>query len=163
VDVAGKLLDVRISVNQNGLVPALEKMAETVAFPVEIIRVGHVDVRMSPSFSLLKSFKNLSHEREIGDALEDCGMAVSLSHEIFSKFREYERTSTKVINACVVPRMQLYIGFVTAAISDDQLRIMPSNGGSISVGTALNESVRPTKQWVPLGSPHGRQRPADHL
>ena len=96
----------------------------------------------SVAVSFLFAFKNPAHERAIRDALENCGMTVSLSHEILSEFREYERTSTTVINAYVVPKMKRYIGFITDTIGEDRLRIMQSNGGSISAATAMSESVR---------------------
>jgi N-methylhydantoinase A len=66
-----------------------------------------------------------------------------LSHEILAEFREFERTSTTVINAYVSPKMQRYIGHLTDNLgAGDTLGIMQSNGGSISVDTAMRESVR---------------------
>ncbi len=97
----------------------------------------------SVAVSFLFSFVNPSHERQIRALFEDPGPAVSLSHEILAEFREFERTSTTVINAYVSPRMQKYIGHLLDRLEQgDSLSIMQSNGGSISAETAMKESVR---------------------
>lgn len=96
----------------------------------------------SVAVSFLFSFQNPAHEKIAGDLLEKAGIPFSLSHEILSEFREYERTSTTIINAYVSPKMDNYISGITECIGEDQLRIMQSNGGSISAATAKNESVR---------------------
>ncbi len=97
----------------------------------------------SVAVCLLFSFNNPSHEIEVGRSLQALGLPVSLSHEILSEFREFERCSTTVINAYVSPKMQKYIGFLMERIGErDTLSIMQSNGGSISAETAMRESVR---------------------
>jgi N-methylhydantoinase A len=89
------------------------------------------------------SFANPSHEQKIKELLEGTGVAVSLSHEILAEFREFERTSTTVLNGYVSPKMQNYIAYLMAELDHrDSLRIMQSNGGSISAETAMKESVR---------------------
>ena len=42
-------------------------------------------------------------------ALRRAGYLVSVSHEILPEFREYERTSTTVINAYLAPVMSGYL------------------------------------------------------
>jgi len=96
----------------------------------------------SVAVSFLFSFQNPVHEKIVGDLLGKAKIPFSLSHEILSEFREYERTSTTIINAYVSPKMKKYISGITDNIGEDQLRIMQSNGGSISAATAKNESVR---------------------
>ena len=96
----------------------------------------------SVAVSFLFSFKNPGHERMMGQMLERLGIPVSLSHEILSEFREYERTSTTVINAYVAPKIQGYLQTVLDFMKDAPLRIMQSNGGSISARTAMREPVR---------------------
>ena len=89
------------------------------------------------------SFANPSHEKKIKELLGSTGIAVSLSHEILAEFREFERTSTTVLNAYVVPKMHAYIGHLMAEMEmGNTLSIMQSNGGSISAETAMEESVR---------------------
>ena len=97
----------------------------------------------SVAVSLIFSFVNPSHEQRIKELLEPTGIAVSLSHEILAEFREFERTSTTVLNAYVSPKMKKYIAYLMDALEDgDSLGIMQSNGGSISADTAMKESVR---------------------
>jgi N-methylhydantoinase A len=97
----------------------------------------------SAAVCFLFSYVNPSHERKIKELLNPFGVQISLSHEILAEFREFERTSTTVINAYVSPKMQRYIGHLTDQLdAGDTLGIMQSNGGSISVETAMKESVR---------------------
>jgi N-methylhydantoinase A len=97
----------------------------------------------SVAVCFLFSYVNPDHEKKVKELLEPSGLQVSLSHEILSEFREFERTSTTVINAYVSPKMQRYIGHLTDNLdAGDTLGIMQSNGGSISVEAAMRESVR---------------------
>ncbi len=96
----------------------------------------------SVAVSFLFSFKNPNHELITGKILKDNGFMVSLSHVIVAEFREYERTSTTVINAYVMPLMKTYINDVASYPKVKSLHIMQSNGGSISAQTAMNEPVK---------------------
>lgn len=96
----------------------------------------------SVAVSFLFCFKNPRHEKMLGKALAASGIPFSLSHEILSEFREFERTSTTIVNAYVVPKMEKYISRIADSIGQKRLRIMQSNGGSISAATAKSESVR---------------------
>ncbi len=97
----------------------------------------------SVAVCLLFSYLNPSHEKTIGTLLEKLNLPVSLSHEILSEFREFERTSTTLVNAYVSPIMRKYLSHIIAALQEeDSLRVMQSNGGSVSAHTAMNESVR---------------------
>jgi N-methylhydantoinase A len=97
----------------------------------------------SVAVCLLFSYLNPAHEKILGALLKDLGVEVSLSHEILSEFREYERASTTVVNAYVSPKVKRYISHLSCSLqADEALRIMQSNGGSISAETAMHESVR---------------------
>lgn len=96
----------------------------------------------SLAVSLLFSFANPSHELAVRQALSPLGIPISLSHETLAEFREYERTSTTVINAYVAPKMSSYLTNLSEQIGKQPFRIMQSNGGSISAETAMRESVR---------------------
>lgn len=61
------------------------------------------------AISLLFSFANPSNEKAVSRALEPLSLPLSISHEILPEFREYERTSTVVINAYLQPVMQTYL------------------------------------------------------
>ena len=63
----------------------------------------------SIAISLLFSFANPKNEQAIAEALRPLGVPLSISHQILPEFREYERTSTAVINAYLQPVMQRYL------------------------------------------------------
>jgi N-methylhydantoinase A len=133
----------------------------------------------SAAVCLLFSFANPAHEQLVARALEPIGIPVSLSHKILPEYREYERTSTVVINAYLVPLMSKYLSALAEGLkskvqspkskvqspkskvqgpkskvqspkavdfgpwtSDFGLRVMQSNGGSVSAATAATEPVR---------------------
>ncbi|MEJ2718004.1 MAG: hydantoinase/oxoprolinase family protein [Deltaproteobacteria bacterium] len=107
---------------------------------VEDLRALEVE---SVAVSFLFAFANPVHEKQMADHVARLGVPVSLSHEILSEFREFERTSTTVINAYVSPKMHRYISYLQERLErGDSLRIMQSNGGSISAETAMTEPVR---------------------
>jgi len=90
----------------------------------------------SLAICLLHAYANPVHERLIGDRLrvEFPHLNVSLSHQIFNEFREYERCSTTAVNAYVQPVMERYLSALGELV--DQPEIMQSNGGLCSVDLA---------------------------
>jgi N-methylhydantoinase A len=88
--------------------------------------------------SLLHAYANPVHEQAIGELLRRRWprLAVSLSHEVLPIIREYERTSTTVINAYVQPLVAHYVQSLReqldAASVTAPLLIMQSNGGIMS-------------------------------
>jgi N-methylhydantoinase A len=90
--------------------------------------------------SLLFSFVHPEHERRIGTALTKLGVPLSISHKILPEYREYERTSTVVINAYLQPLMGAYLGRLGR--DAPRLRVMQSAGGGISARVAAAEPVR---------------------
>jgi N-methylhydantoinase A len=103
----------------------------------------------SVAVCLLFSFSNAVHERLIAAALRKAGLAVSVSHEILPEFREFERTSTTVANAYLVPVMSKYLAELgtkaarfTGGTKRPSVRIMQSSGGIVSAEVASREPVR---------------------
>ena len=96
------------------------------------------------AISLLFSFLHPEHEERIASALAALDVPLSISSRILPEYREYERTSTVVINAYLQPLMGRYL----KRLSNDQtntklnLRVMQSSGGSISADMAAAEPVR---------------------
>ena len=92
---------------------------------------------------LLHSWANPAHERRVGEVLRRSNptVFVTLSHEILREFREYERTSTTVLNAYVGPRVSRYLGtledHLKRARFKGQLHIMRSNGGVMGPVAAM--------------------------
>jgi N-methylhydantoinase A len=125
----------------------------------EISRLGVESV----AICLLFSFANPAHEELVYHELRKIGVPISLSSRILPEFREYERTSTTTINAYLVPLMSRYLRLLEQGLerlgeaveaqprgmvagshrtSGVVLRVMQSNGGSVSAGTAAEEPVR---------------------
>jgi N-methylhydantoinase A len=90
------------------------------------------------AISLLFSFLHPEHEERIAAALASLGVPLSISSRILPEYREYERTSTVVINAYLQPLMGRYLN----RLSTTRLRVMQSSGGSISAEVAALEPVR---------------------
>ncbi len=63
----------------------------------------------SIAISLLFSFANPKNELAVAETLNSLAVPLSISHQILPEFREYERTSTVVINAYLQPVMQHYL------------------------------------------------------
>ncbi|MFH1153595.1 MAG: hydantoinase/oxoprolinase family protein [Pseudomonadota bacterium] len=108
----------------------------------EVVRKIAQSQAESIAVCFLFSYLNHGDELRMEKLLEPLNIPVSLSHRILSEFREYERTSTTVVNAYVSPIMKRYINHITENLGGKELRIMQSNGGSISAATAMDESVR---------------------
>jgi len=100
----------------------------------------------SVAVCLLFSFLYPHHEQQIARELRKSGLHVSLSSEVLPEYREYERTSTTVLNAYVTPIIDGYLSSLESSLSDLgtplYLRIMQSNGGIISVQEARQNGVR---------------------
>jgi N-methylhydantoinase A len=91
---------------------------------------------------LLHAYINPHHERRIGAILREKrpDLFVTLSHEILREYREYERTSTTVLNAFVGPPVGGYLrrldGYLRDASFAGKVHIMRSNGGVMSLRLA---------------------------
>ena len=93
--------------------------------------------------SFLFSFLNPVHEEMVNEALRKLIPApfISLSSRVLPEFREYERTSTVVVNAYVGQVMSRYLGELEQSLGEG-LRIMQSSGGSITARLASEQPVR---------------------
>jgi N-methylhydantoinase A len=86
----------------------------------------------------LHSYVDPSHEIEVGRILRRMleGVYISLSHQIVREYREYERTSTTVMNAYIGPRTSEYVGRMQVRLGQDGFNgnflIMQSSGGVMS-------------------------------
>jgi N-methylhydantoinase A len=96
----------------------------------------------SIAVSLLYSFANSEHENRILDVLQSLGVPISLSSRILPEYREYERTSTTVINAYLAPLMSRYLCRLQERLSPSPMRVMQSNGGAVQARTAAEAPVR---------------------
>ncbi len=100
--------------------------------------------------SLLFSFVNPRTENAIAAILKKLGLPLSVSHQILPEFREYERTSTVVVNAYLQPVMQHYLENLDRrartsrppGASRSRVFVMQSSGGITSLASAAREPVR---------------------
>jgi len=90
----------------------------------------------------LFSFLRPDHEQRIAAALRVAGLDVTVSSELLPEYREYERASSTVINAYVAPIMARYLSRLAMGLADVPVRIMGSNGGSLSVEQASAQAAR---------------------
>jgi N-methylhydantoinase A len=114
----------------------IEQLGARIPDAVEIVAI-----------STLFSFLDDEHERAIRSGLEANGVEdVVISSEVLPEFREYERTSTTVVNAALKPVVKRYLqrlGEGTAELGyDKEWTIMQSNGGLMSVEKAKEQPVR---------------------
>ena len=107
---------------------------------------------------LLHSYINPSHEHQIKTIItEEYPEAyVSLSCEINPVFREYERTSTTVLNAYVTPRMIEHLDDFEVQVSQKGLQswlyMMQANGGKSSFSAARDCPVNVTNSGPVAGA-----------
>jgi N-methylhydantoinase A/oxoprolinase/acetone carboxylase beta subunit len=88
----------------------------------------------------LHAYQSPDNERAVAKMLMGLGY-LCCSHEICPEFREYERSSTTLINAYVGPLMEAYLGELERAISQ-KIWILQSNGGFMSAAEGGRQAVR---------------------
>jgi N-methylhydantoinase A len=112
---------------------------DTIAAVIEAVRASGAG---AVAVCFLHSYADPSHEAAIGARLRAAlpGVYVTLSHEIVREYREYERTSTTVMNAYIGPRSKAYITEIEDRLTRDgfegRFMIMQSSGGVMSPETA---------------------------
>jgi len=96
---------------------------------------------------LLHSYANPAHERRLGAIIAERapGIPVSLSVDVLPEMKEYERTSTTVINSYIGPTLGRYLGALSgdlrgAGISAPLL-LMQSSGGLMPAAEAARLPV----------------------
>src|SRR5437763_17140204 len=100
----------------------------------------------SIAISLLFSFANPNNESAVAQACRSLALPISVSHEILPEFREYERTSTVVVNAYLQPVVQKYLENLARRADWSRgkttISVMQSSGGSTALTSAAREPVR---------------------
>ena len=91
----------------------------------------------------LFSFLNPLHEEMLLESLRRMPNPpfISISSQVIPEFREYERTSTVVMNSYVGPVMARYLNELENSLGSE-LRVMQSSGGSITARMAAEQPVR---------------------
>lgn len=95
----------------------------------------------SVAICFLHSYANPANEEALERRLRPHGFSISVSHRILREYREFERASTTAINAYVAPIMDRYLGKLIQDLGRNEVRIMQSNGGSVSAESARENAV----------------------
>ncbi len=112
-----------------------------------IARLAAVDIE-TVAIALLHAYANADHEQRLADRIRKAlpRLDVSLSSVISPEIREYERTSTTVLNALLQPVVRAYIERLEARMRAEafapHLLIVQSNGGVCTPATAAAEPAR---------------------
>lgn len=119
--------------------------------PEEVKRIAAFLLREgieSVAIAFLHSYVNPANEEEVARLLKQFApeLAVSLSSAVLPQIKEFERTSTTVINAYVKPLTQRYLRRLDQGLTEAgftaPLHIMLSNGGLASTQTAGEFPIR---------------------
>ena len=101
----------------------------------------------SVAVCLLHSYANPDHEQYIAQVLRERAPEVilTLSSDLLPEMKEYERTSTTVINSYVRPVVERYLTLLTGGLTDMgvtvPLTVMQSNGGLATSDIAKERPV----------------------
>lgn len=104
-------------------------------------RVCKINDIKSIAVCFLFSFLNPSHERKVREIINEelPGVFVSLSSDVSPQIREYERTSTTVINASITPIISTYFDGLKSELArygwTKPIHIMMNSGGLSDVAT----------------------------
>ncbi|MBM3525390.1 MAG: hydantoinase/oxoprolinase family protein, partial [Alphaproteobacteria bacterium] len=96
----------------------------------------------------LHAYANAAHERRAGELLRAAlpGVFVTISSEVLPQLREYERTSTTVINAYVGPPVRRYLGSLQQRLrgagARARLMVMQSGGGVADAAVAIERPAQ---------------------
>ena len=110
-----------------------------------IPRLHHVE---AIAIAFLHSYANPAHERRVGEILRAAlpKAHLTLSSDILPEIREYERTSTAVINAYVGPPVAGYIDSLERQLKahgiKGRLLVMQSSGGVLDAETVKRVPAR---------------------
>ena len=96
---------------------------------------------------LINSYINPVHEQEARRAIEVAlpDLRVTASYDVLPEIKEYERTSTTVVNAYLLPAMQTYIAKLQKALQSAGFRapllVVSSAGGMMGANLAAQRPV----------------------
>ena len=109
----------------------------------EILRRGYDAVAVA----FLHAYANPAHELRMREILaeEAPGVEITLSHELSREYREYERTSTAVLDAYIKPIMRSYLKALEGELErrgfDGRFLMSRSGGGAMTASSAREQPV----------------------
>ncbi len=99
------------------------------------------------AIALLHSYMNPKHEQKIKNILQEAypRTFVTCSSEIAPEYREFERTSTTAVNACLMPIVSVYMNELSDRIQklgvSSPFCVMQSSGGIASKNVIIKKPV----------------------
>ena len=96
---------------------------------------------------LVNSYANPAHERVVAEVVEELspGLPCCASFDVLPEIKEYERTSTTVVNTYVLPIVRRYLRTLRAGLDARGVRapllVMQSNGGLTPAAEAAAKPV----------------------
>ncbi len=126
----------------------------TIETPLDISVTEHLARRLveedvqSVAVCLLHGYRNPEHEESIRVVIEQIApdVSISLASQVSPEIGEYDRVSTTVANAFVLPVIDRYLRVLEESLNDGgvsaSIRIMLSTGGLASTETARRFPVR---------------------
>jgi N-methylhydantoinase A len=110
------------------------------------LRIAHAEVE-SVAVCLLHAYADPSIEEEVARALAANGLPITCSAGILRAHREFERFSTAVVNAALVPVLSVYLDRLRAHLAElgagsSPLSVLQSSGGALIAEQAAREPVR---------------------
>ncbi len=150
----GRCLEVpeRLGAHGEELTPLDEAAVRTVA-----TRLADDGVQ-SVAVVFLFSYRNPAHEQRAAEILAEMlpGVSISVSHRLTQEWREYERTSTTVVNAYLQPTVDRYLGELGQGLAGrgfaGRLLITQSNGGAFSLEAARAKPVHTIESGPAAGA-----------
>ncbi|ELZ44757.1 N-methylhydaintoinase A [Halorubrum californiense DSM 19288] len=134
----------RFEVPERATVDGIEESVDDAEIESLVGDLRDADVE-SVAVCLLHAYAHPENEARLADALRDAlDVPVSASHEVLPEFREYERTSTTVVDAYVRPAIDGYVGRLTERARElglPQPQIMQANGGVTDAETVRRNAV----------------------
>ena len=125
----------------------VETALDQATLPALLARIDAAQAE-AVAISLLHAYANPAHEQALKAWLAQVrpGLPVSISSEISPEIREYERSSTTVLNALLVPVVKAYLEKLEARLGEGgfspMVFLVQSNGGVCSLRTAAEQPAR---------------------
>lgn len=122
--------------------PLNEQSVHAVADRLATLKVDAIAI------ALLHAYANPEHEQRVAEILKKRlgpDVFICCSADILPEMREYERTSTAVVNAYVGPAVNNYLGVLLDRLEtigmDGSVQVMQSGGGIMPAATASQKPV----------------------
>jgi N-methylhydantoinase A len=134
-------VDERIDAAGNVIAPLVDAELDRIAEALRDLAPEAIAV------CLLNSYVNPAHERMLAARLARAmpEVHVSTSEGVLPLIKEFERTSTTVVNAYVAPLLERYLGAFRSSIAragfGASIFVMQSNGGMLPIGDAISSPV----------------------